>query len=83
MTVGLSGIVLVGACGGLTPPPPPAPPAIGETMARMRSLPVSSNPADNAEDVVRFNRELAQFARAVARVRRAPPHWLDPAAGSR
>ncbi len=44
----LSGIVLTGAYGGLTPPPPPAPPAIAERMARNRELQWSADPLENA-----------------------------------
>ena len=44
---GLRGIVLVGAYGGLTPPPAPAPAAMAETMARNRERQLSGNLEDN------------------------------------
>lgn len=43
----LNGIVLVGAYGGLTPPPTAPPPAVAEGMARNRALQLSANPEDN------------------------------------
>lgn len=47
-TDGLGGIVLVGAYGGLTPPPGAPPPAMAELMARNRALQLSADPAENA-----------------------------------
>ncbi|MFN9956461.1 MAG: alpha/beta fold hydrolase, partial [bacterium] len=43
---GLRGLALVGAYGGLTPPPPAAPPALAAQMARTRELQLSSNLED-------------------------------------
>jgi pimeloyl-ACP methyl ester carboxylesterase len=47
-TDNLAGIVLVGAYGGLTPPPGAAPPGVAEQMARNRALQWSADPAENA-----------------------------------
>jgi non-heme chloroperoxidase len=44
----LGGIVLVGAYGGLTPPPGAPPPAMAEQMMRNRALQWSADPAENA-----------------------------------
>lgn len=44
----LGGIALVGAYGGLTPPPGAPPPAMAEQMMRNRALQWSADPAENA-----------------------------------
>ncbi len=69
---GLRGLALVGAYGGLTPPPPAAPPALAAQMARTRELQLSSNLEDNiaaARGGVRFltGKEMppAYYERAV------------------
>ena len=69
---GLRGLALVGAYGGLTPPPPAAPPALTARMARTRELQLSRNLEDNiaaARGGVRFltGKEMppAYYERAV------------------
>lgn len=47
-TDSIAGIVMVGAYGGLTPPPGAAPPAVTEQMTRNRALQWSADPAENA-----------------------------------
>lgn len=44
----ISGIVLTGAYGGMTPPPPPPEAEMVELFERNRALQLSANPADNA-----------------------------------
>ncbi|MCC5868086.1 MAG: alpha/beta hydrolase [Gammaproteobacteria bacterium] len=47
-SVNLSGIVLTGGYGGLTPPPPPPDPEMAALFARNRALQLSADPGENA-----------------------------------